>query len=54
MPLFKGQSFEFNFETPITIIAGANGSGKSTFLEAIARRLPSYYRHSLTIINGVS
>jgi predicted ATPase len=35
LPLFKG-SFEQAFETPITIIAGENGVGKSTLLEGIA------------------
>jgi predicted ATPase len=36
LPLFCDQAFEFQFEKSITIIAGANGSGKSTFLDAIA------------------
>lgn len=35
LPLFK-DSFEQNFENPITIIAGENGVGKSTLLEGIA------------------
>lgn len=35
LPLFKG-SFEQEFRTPITIIAGENGVGKSTLLEGIA------------------
>jgi predicted ATPase len=28
--------FEFRFEAPVTIIAGENGTGKSTFIEALA------------------
>lgn len=29
-------AFEFVFDNPVTLIVGANGSGKSTFLEALA------------------
>lgn len=36
LPLFAERLFDFVFDNPVTIIAGANGSGKSTFLEAIA------------------
>lgn len=32
----KGGNFSLNFDTPITLICGENGSGKSTFMEAIA------------------
>jgi hypothetical protein len=35
LPLFKG-GFEQMFDNPITIIAGENGTGKSTLLEGIA------------------
>lgn len=35
LPLFRGQAFELEFKTPITIIVGENGTGKSTLLEAI-------------------
>src|SRR5262245_60490860 len=35
LPLFRGGAFELGFTTPITIVAGANGTGKSTLLEAI-------------------
>ena len=35
LPVFR-TAFELDFETPITIIVGENGSGKSTFLEGIA------------------
>ncbi|RUU11961.1 ATP-binding protein [Mesorhizobium sp. M7A.T.Ca.TU.009.01.3.2] len=34
LPLFRGHEFELEFTTPITIIVGENGTGKST-LEAI-------------------
>ena len=30
------EDFEFRFEAPVTIIAGENGTGKSTFIEALA------------------
>ncbi|MFD1982365.1 AAA family ATPase [Mesorhizobium newzealandense] len=35
LPLFRGRDFELEFTTPITIIVGENGTGKSTLLEAI-------------------
>jgi predicted ATPase len=35
LPLFQGGDFELEFTTPITIIVGENGTGKSTLLEAI-------------------
>lgn len=35
LPIFR-DDFEFSFETPITIIVGENGTGKSTILEGIA------------------
>lgn len=36
LPLFRSEGFEFDFDTPITIIVGENGTGKSTLLEGIA------------------
>jgi predicted ATPase len=36
LPLFRQKDFELNFETPVTIIVGENGTGKSTLLEGIA------------------
>jgi predicted ATPase len=36
LPLFRAGEFELEFTTPITIIVGENGTGKSTLLEAIA------------------
>jgi predicted ATPase len=36
LPLFKKQ-FELDFDHPITIIVGENGTGKSTLLEGIAK-----------------
>lgn len=36
LPLFK-ESFELSFEAPVTILAGENGTGKSTLLESIAQ-----------------
>ncbi|RWK63607.1 AAA family ATPase [Mesorhizobium sp.] len=35
LPIFRGHDFELEFTTPITIIVGENGTGKSTLLEAI-------------------
>lgn len=35
LPLFRDGGFELEFSTPITIIVGENGTGKSTLLEAI-------------------
>jgi predicted ATPase len=35
LPFLRGE-FELNFDRPITIIAGENGTGKSTLLEGIA------------------
>lgn len=35
LPIFA-DDFEFSFDTPITIIVGENGTGKSTILEGIA------------------
>ena len=35
LPLFRGGQFEIEFTTPITIVVGENGTGKSTLLEAI-------------------
>ena len=37
LPLFADDDFELRFETPITIIVGENGTGKSTLLEGIAK-----------------
>lgn len=36
LPLFN-ESFELSFEAPVTILAGENGTGKSTLLESIAQ-----------------
>jgi predicted ATPase len=36
LPLFAGGNFELEFEHAVTIIAGENGTGKSTLLEGIA------------------
>jgi len=36
LPWIKDQEFELNFTTPVTIIVGENGTGKSTLIEAIA------------------
>lgn len=33
---FLSQGFELDFEQPVTIIVGENGTGKSTLLEGIA------------------
>ncbi|MEO5757791.1 MAG: AAA family ATPase [Mesorhizobium sp.] len=35
LPLFRGHEFQLEFTTPITVIVGENGTGKSTLLEAI-------------------
>ncbi|MBX3582518.1 MAG: AAA family ATPase [Rhizobiaceae bacterium] len=35
IPLFRNGNFAVNFTTPVTIIVGENGTGKSTLLEAI-------------------
>lgn len=35
LPLFRGRDFELRFDRPVTIIAGENGVGKSTLLEAL-------------------
>ncbi|MER8382003.1 MULTISPECIES: AAA family ATPase [unclassified Mesorhizobium] len=35
LPIFHRHEFELEFTTPITIIVGENGTGKSTLLEAI-------------------
>ncbi|WP_018689555.1 AAA family ATPase [Ahrensia kielensis] len=36
LPWLENQNFELEFTTPITIIVGENGTGKSTLIEAIA------------------
>ncbi len=36
LPLFKNGDFSLEFDTPVTIIVGENGVGKSTILEGIA------------------
>ena len=36
LPMFREPNFELDFETPVTIIVGENGTGKSTLLEGIA------------------
>lgn len=35
LPIFHNHDFDLEFTTPITIIVGENGTGKSTLLEAI-------------------
>lgn len=35
LPMFRDGAFEVEFTTPVTIIVGENGTGKSTLLEAI-------------------
>lgn len=35
LPFLQGGEFELEFTTPITIVVGENGTGKSTLLEAI-------------------
>lgn len=36
LPWLQGEDFELRFTTPVTIIVGENGTGKSTLIEAIA------------------
>lgn len=36
LPWLRDDDFELNFTTPVTIIIGENGTGKSTLIEAIA------------------
>jgi predicted ATPase len=36
LPLVRSGGFDLQFEKPVTILVGENGSGKSTVLEAIA------------------
>jgi len=36
LPMFREPNFELEFDTPVTIIVGENGTGKSTLLEGIA------------------
>jgi predicted ATPase len=36
LPMFCEPGFELNFDLPVTIIVGENGTGKSTLLEGIA------------------
>jgi predicted ATPase len=36
LPLFRAPGFELEFDSPVTIIVGENGTGKSTLLEGIA------------------
>lgn len=36
LPWLKNEDFELRFTTPVTIIVGENGTGKSTLIEAIA------------------
>ncbi|MCT4607864.1 MAG: AAA family ATPase [Pelagimonas sp.] len=36
LPWLKEDQFELQFSTPVTIIVGENGTGKSTLIEAIA------------------
>lgn len=36
LPWLRDQDFELRFTTPVTIIVGENGTGKSTLIEAIA------------------
>lgn len=36
LPMFREPHFEIEFDTPVTIIVGENGTGKSTLLEGLA------------------
>jgi predicted ATPase len=36
LPMFRAGGFELEFDMPVTIIVGENGTGKSTLLEGIA------------------
>jgi predicted ATPase len=36
LPMFREPNFELEFDKPITIVVGENGTGKSTLLEGIA------------------
>ena len=36
LPFLQDADFELDFTTPVTIIVGENGTGKSTFIEAVA------------------
>ena len=36
MPWLRDESFELAFTTPVTVIVGENGTGKSTLIEALA------------------
>jgi predicted ATPase len=36
LPMFREPNFELEFDSPVTIIVGENGTGKSTLLEGIA------------------
>jgi predicted ATPase len=36
LPMFREPGFELEFDNPVTIIVGENGTGKSTLLEGIA------------------
>ena len=36
LPMFREPGFELNFDLPVTIIVGENGTGKATLLEGIA------------------
>ena len=36
LPMFREPNFELEFDNPVTIIVGENGTGKSTLLEGIA------------------
>jgi predicted ATPase len=36
LPMFREPNFELEFDTPVTILVGENGTGKSTLIEALA------------------